>query len=212
MSNKSPRIIYINARHLVLLSSGGDTLTPLNVGRLLLRTKVTSGQQVERVFLLVHGTVGEEESNTGDERDDGDTAVVPGDVGVSSKRSESLGESGGESSCEELDGLHKRPHVLGRLGESVLEGGDRSENFGNGNEDVDTGNGPDGDVSLVVGVVGLVVARGLVDVVLENGGPDHGEGSENETSSDLLDGGEADSTLAEEGVDDGIHDWHLRSS
>lgn len=58
--------------------------------------------------------------------------------------------------------------------------------------------------------MGLVVARGLVDVVLENGGPDHGEGSENETSSDLLDGGEADSTPAEERVHSGIHDWHLR--
>ena len=170
---------------------------------------MTSRQQVELVFLLVHGAVGEEEGNTGDERDDGHTSVVPDDVGVGGKRGESLGDGGREGSSEELDGLDERPHVLGRLGESVLQGSDGSEDLGDGNEDVDTGDGPDGDISGVVRVVGLVVSGSLVDVMLENRSPDHGEGSENETSCDLLDGCEADTALAKEGVNEGVHDGHL---
>ena len=188
-----------------------DALAPLDISSLFLRTKVTSGQQVERVFLLVHGAVGEVEGDTGDERDDGHTAVVPDDVGVSGKRSESLGKGSGEGSGEELHRLDERPHVLGRLGESVLEGSDGSEDLGNGNQDIDTSDSPDGNVSLVVRVVSLVVTGGLVDVVLENRSPDHGEGSEDETSSDLLDGCEADTTLAKHGVDERVHDRHLKT-
>jgi len=45
-------------------------------------------------------------------------------------------------------------------------------------------------------------------VVLEDGSPHHGEGSNEETSSDLLDGGEADVLAAEEWVDDSVHDGH----
>jgi hypothetical protein len=200
--------------HLLLSNKAGapllvDALAPLDISSLLLRTKVTSRQQVERIFLLVHGAVSEEERDTSDERDDGHTSVIPDQVGVGGKRSESLGEGGREGGGEELDGLDERPHVFGRLGEGVLEGGDGSEDLGNGDEDVDTGDSPDGEGGLVVGILVLVVAGGLVDVVLKNGSPDHGEGSEDKTSGDLLDGGEADTALAEEGVDEGVHDGHL---
>jgi hypothetical protein len=90
---------------------------------------------------------------------------------------------------------------LGALVKAYLEGGDGSEDLGDGNEDVDTGDGPDGDVGLVIGVAILVEAGGLVDVVLENGSPHHGKGTEDETRSDLLDGSESDVVLAEQGVD-----------
>ena len=43
-------------------------------------------------------------------------------------------------------------------------------------------------------------------VVLEHGSPDHGEGAEDETSSDLLDGTKVDVTLTQGGVDERIHD------
>ena len=183
-----------------------DALARLDVCGLGVCAKVTGGQQVELVFLLIHGAVGEEEGDTGDEGDDGYTAVVPGDVGVGGEGSKGLGEGSREGRGEELDGLDKRPHVLWCLGEGVLESCHGCEDLGNGNENVDTGDGPDGDVGLVLGVMGLVVARGLVDVVLEYGSPDHGEGTEDETSGNLLDGGEADSSLAEEGIDNAVHD------
>jgi hypothetical protein len=44
--------------------------------------------------------------------------------------------------------------------------------------------------------------------VLQDGGPDHGEGAEDETGGNLLDGCEPDAPLAEEWVDERIHDWH----
>ena len=205
---------YVNRLHLLLSGKARapllvNALAPLDVSSLFLRAKVTGGQQVERVFVLVHGAVGEVEGNTSDERDDGYTCVVPDDVGVGGQRSESLGEGGGESGGEELDGLDERPHVLGRFGESVLKSGDGSEDLRDGNENVDTGDSPDGEVSLVFRVLGLVVAGVLVDEVLENRSPDHGEGSEDETRGNLLNGCEADTSLAEEGVDKRIHDWHL---
>jgi len=204
----------VNRLHLLLSDKASapllvDALAPLDVSSLSFRAEVTGGQQVKLVFVLVHVTVGEVERNTGDEGDDGYTSVVPNDVGIGGKRSESLGEGGREGGGEELDGLNERPHVLGSLGEGVLESGDRGEDLGDGNEDVDTGNSPDSDVGLVVCVLVLVVAGGLVDVVLENRSPDHGEGSEDETSGDLLDRSEADTSLAEEGIDERVHDRHL---
>lgn len=42
--------------------------------------------------------------------------------------------------------------------------------------------------------------------MLENGSPDHGEGSKDETSGDLLDGCEPDALLTEVWVDEDIHD------
>jgi hypothetical protein len=61
--------------------------------------------------------------------------------------------------------LDEGTHVLGCLGECVFEGCDGGEDFGNGDEDVDACDGPDGDGGLVVGVAGLVVARRLVAVI-----------------------------------------------
>jgi hypothetical protein len=197
--------------------------TPLNVLSLVRVAKVTSRQHVELVLLLVHTAVGEPEEDTGGERDDGDTAVVPDEMGVGSQGSEGLSKCSREGSGEALYGLDEGTHVLGCLGEGVLKGGDRGEDFRDGNEDIDTSDSPDCDGRLVLGVASLVEAGRFVSmqvsfnlrcfyimlnlhVVLENGCPHHGEGTNEETSGDLLDGGEADALLAEEWVDQGVHD------
>jgi hypothetical protein len=138
---------------------GGKAGTALNVLSLLGSAKVTGGKHVKLVFLLVHTTVGEPEEDTSDEGDDGDSAVVPDEIGVVGEGGEGLSERSRESSGEALDGLDERTHVLGCLGEGILEGGDGGEDLRDGNEDVDTGDSPDGDGRLVVGVLGLVVAR-----------------------------------------------------
>jgi hypothetical protein len=136
----------------------GNASAPLKIESLLLRTQVTSRKQVELIFLLVHGAVEKVEDDTGDERDDGHTAIVPHEMGVVGQWGEGLGQRSGEGSGEEPDGLDEGAHVLGRLGEGVLERGDGGEDLGNGNEDIDTGYGPDSNVGLVFGVVRLVVA------------------------------------------------------
>lgn len=119
---------------------------------------------------------------------------------------ESLSESGREGRCEELHGLNERAHVLGGLGESILESGDGGEDLRKGDENVDTSDGPDVDGRLVVGVLGVVVSRGPVDVVLEDSGPDHSKRSEDKASGDFLEGSESDAALAEERIDENIQD------
>lgn len=184
----------------------GDGKSALNVLCVGGGAEMACWQHVEAVLGLVHGTVDKGEDDTGGEGDDGDSAVIPDETGVLGEGSKGLGEGGGEGGGEELDGLDERTHVLGGLGEGVLEGGDGGEDLGDGNQDVDTGNGPHVDVGAVI-VTGVVVDIGvLVDEVLENGGPDHGKGTDNETSGNLLDGSESDTLLEEEWVDDEIHD------
>lgn len=190
---------------------GGDAETALDVFGLLLGAEVAGGEKVELLLLLVGIVVDDVEEDTDDEGNDGDGTVVPHKVRVVGEGSESLGDGGGEGSGKALHTHDQRPHVLGGLGVRILEGGHGGEDLRDGDKDVDTGHGPDVDWRRVVGVVGLVVARGLVHVVLENSSPQHGESTEEETSSDLLDGGEVDLVLAEEGVDVQIKDWPLVS-
>lgn len=178
------------------------TQTPLNIGSFVCRAEMTSGQQVECLFLLVHLAVCEVEKNTRGKRNNGYRSVVPHKMRVVGQWSERLGKRSRESSGEELHGLHERPHVLGCLGEGVLERSHRGEDLGDGNQDVNTSNSPDVDGRLVLGIGRVIVeSRGLVDIVLKNGSPNHGEGRDDETSGDLLDGSELDAVLAERGVD-----------
>ena len=50
---------------------------------------------------------------------------------------------------EEREGHHEGAHVLGGFGEGVFEGGDGGEDFGEGEENVGAGLGPDVDVDGV---------------------------------------------------------------
>lgn len=132
---------------------------PLDVLGLAGVAKVTSGKHVKLVFLPVHAAIGEPEEDTSAEGDDGDSSVVPDEMGVGGQWSESLSQGGGESSGEQLNGLDKRTHILGCLGESILKGGDGREDLRDGDEDVNTSDCPDGDRRLVVWVTSLVEAR-----------------------------------------------------
>lgn len=150
------------------LSSGSSLLvlngkTALDVLSLSGVTEVTSGKHVELIFLLIHGAVDEEENNTSNEGNDGNGAVVPDETGIGGQRSEGLCKRSRESSGKQLDGLDEGAHVLWRLGESVLKGGDGSEDLRDGDENVDTSDGPDVDGRLVISVGWVLVeTRGLV--------------------------------------------------
>jgi hypothetical protein len=146
-------------RHCACAALSSQASTPLNILSLAGIAKVTSGKHVQLVFLPIHTAVGEPEEDTSAEGDDCNGTVVPDEMGVGSQGSESLSQGGGESGGEQLDGLDERTHVLGRLGESILKGGDGREDLRDSDEDVDTSDSPDGDGRLVVWVSSLVEAR-----------------------------------------------------
>jgi hypothetical protein len=142
-----------------------NTSPPLHIFHLPTRTQMSCRQHVELILLLIHAAVGKPEDDTRDEGNDGDTAIVPDEMGVGSKRGEGLSQGSGKGSGEELNSLNEGTHVLGCLCKGILERGDGGENFGDSDEDVDAGDSPDRNGGLVVGVAGLVVAGGLVTVI-----------------------------------------------
>lgn len=168
----------------------------------------SGGEQVKLVLLLIEGAELEVEAGSADDGEDGGGGVVPDEERIVGEGSEREAEGGGNGVHEETDGLDHGAHVGGSLGVGVFEGGDGGEDFGEGDEDVGAGLGPDDDWGwLAVLAVGVFAALALfVDVELDDGGPDHTHGGDVVAGGDTLDGGEVKTHLAEGGVDDGIHD------
>ncbi|CAH0027857.1 unnamed protein product [Clonostachys rhizophaga] len=192
-----------------LLGGGG-------LGGLVLSEVLGLLEHVPLVLVGVEVAEGEPESNTTNEGDAGDGGVVPDEEGVAGERHEGLADGGGDGAHEEVDAHDEGLHVLGGLGEGVLVGGDVGEDLGDTDEDVGQGLGPDVDGGggaglarlggLAVGDVPAAVGVHLVDVVLHDGGGDHGEGGDDETGGHTLDGGGGEADLAEAGVDDVVED------
>lgn len=97
--------------------------------------------------------------------------------------------------------------LTGSLGVGVLEGGDGSEDFGQGNEDIGTALRPDVDLSgrarlhLAIGTHPVqrrvpATLGAFIDVVLDDSGPDHGSAAGVETTCDSLDRREANIELS----------------
>ena len=145
---------------------------------------------------------------------DGEGAEEPGEPLLDVNRDESEVEGGGDGSLELREGHDERFHLLGSLGESVLQRGDGSEDLGDTDEDVRSRNDPNvywsgvGETVSILACGRLVVVarRLLVDELLKNGGIQHGKASDEETGVDTLDGGEVDSHPPESGVDDPIEE------
>lgn len=167
------------------------------------------------VFFLIKTPELDDEKTTPNERKRTHNTVVPDQQRIISKDNQRLLDSGRNGSGEESNGLNKGSHVSWRLGESVLEGGDGCENLGKTDQDIRSGLSPDVDVGwewvvvLVSAAVGLVPTwRALVDVHLDDGGPQHGGGTDPETDKDLLDWSEVKTVLAEGWVEDGVANWN----
>ena len=165
---------------------------------------------LDHVELVFHGIevveLDPEESST-DEGQDGDDSVVPDQERVLGEGDEGKADGRREGVHEEADGLDHGAHVCGSLGVSVLERRDRGEDLRQGNEHIRTGLGPDGEVNDLVASAGVLAAGALlVDVVLENGGPDHGATGNNVTGTDALQGSEVDFHLPQARVDELVHD------
>lgn len=167
------------------------------------------------VFLLIKTPeLDDEETATNEGKGTHDT-VVPDQQRIISKDDQGLLNSGRNGSGEERNSLDKRSHVSWRLRESVLERSDGSENLRETDQDIGSGLGPDVDVGwewvvvLVNAAVGLVSTwRLLIDVDLDNHGPNHGGGTDPEPDKDLLDRGEVEAALTEGGVEQGVADWN----
>lgn len=102
---------------------------------------------------------------------------------------------------------HKRAHVLGRLGVSVLETSDGGEDLGEGDEEVGGCLDPDGKVGRYVAVACEFAARGFgVDEVLDESGDDHAHHRADEAGLDLLDGSEVDAHAGKLGVEEFVED------
>lgn len=174
---------------------------------------LTGIELVEDILLGVELPEGKAEADEAGEGKAGKDGVVPDQVGVFREGNECLLESSSDGRGEEEHGHDERTHRLGCLGESVLETSDGSKNLGNGDEHVRAGLDPNADgsrdkdtVSILAGGGSLATWRLLVDVVLNNGSPDHGKSTSQETKSDLLEGSEVDTGLAKSRVEEEIED------
>lgn len=213
-----PLFFFLDLGLLDLNRRGGVLFLAFAVAPLGL--EVTLRQLVELVFFLVKLAELDVEAGTSEDGKTSDNGVVHDQVGVFGERGEGLAEGGGKGGHEEGDGLDHGTHALGRLGVGVLQRGDGGKDLGEGNEHIGTRLGPDvdGDLGALNGLAGLVELAGevagrvlaahgaLVDVVLDDGGPDHGRGTGEEAGGNLLDGGEFDAGLAEGRVDEEIVD------
>ena len=168
----------------------------------------TSGHHVLSILQLIDAAESEPEADSSKQGKNSNNAVVPDQERIISQGNQSLGQGGGNGVHEERNSGNEGTHILWCLGEGVLEGGDGCQDFGETDESVWNNLDPDGDRSLLVAFVGLVTAWGhLVDVVLSDGGGDHGQGGEEESRGDTLDWGEQDTHLAKCWVEDEIHEW-----
>lgn len=151
---------------------------------------------------------------TSDERSNCQTAEHPHDRGIVKERVERLRDGGSEGVGEKVHGLDERLHAGRRLGVGVLETSDGGENLRDTDKHICTGLGSNVDVVALSNTVnlariaeGVAVARAsLVDVVLDNGGVDHGKRGNPETGSDTVDRREVDPVLAEEREEELVHD------
>lgn len=167
------------------------------------------------IFLLIKTPELDDEETSTNERQTTHNTVVPDQQRIISKDDQRLLDSGRNGSGEESNSLDKGSHVSWCLGESVLERSDGCEDLGKTDQDIGSGLGPDVDigwkwvVELVNAAVGLVSTwRALVDVHLDDGGPQHGGGTDPETDEDLLDWSDLETILAEGWVKEGIADWN----
>lgn len=132
--------------------------------------------QIQLIFPRIQASPSKPESNTTNERKNCNSGVVPSQQRIFRKRNQCLSNCGRESCLHEIDTHDETAHVLGSLAESVLQTGDRGEDFREGDQAVWNSLDPDVDwcfaagaaVDFRVGTWGF-----LVDVVLDDGGRDH---------------------------------------
>ena len=168
--------------------------------------------KIQLILLLIQSPMRQPKPAAAQKRQHRDRGVVPDKQRVGRERDKGLADGVGDGAREEENRGDDGAHVLGRLGEGVLEAGDGGEDLGEGDQEVGDGLHPDVDGRGVAGVVAdpvrRVVAAGaeVVDVVLRHGRGYHGEGAEEEAPGDAFQRREADAEPFETGVEEDVGD------
>lgn len=204
----------------LLLNLNRRRLPNLRILDILSSNHMSSRQLVQSVIIRIKRSILEPENRSTNKRKHSHDTIIPDQQGVSAQADERLADSSGNGRHEESESLNERSHVLWCFTERILERGDGGEDFRNGDQHVGASLGPDVDVdgrassvSITAegcreGTSGVLATDGfLVDVGLDDGGPDHGSGTGVETCGDLLNGCEVDLRFAHCGVDEQITDW-----
>jgi hypothetical protein len=160
---------------------------------------------VHLVLCIIEVVEQDPDGATSKERRHRQTNKHPLNRRVVQERVEGLSDGGSEGVGEQVHGLDEGLHAGWRLGVGILETGDGGEDLRETDEHVGSGLRGNVDVVSLVDTVDLVglaerlaeAGSGLVDVVLDDGGVHHGEGSDPETSNDTVDGRERNLGLAE---------------
>jgi hypothetical protein len=172
-------------------------------------------KRVHLVLGVVEVVENDPDQAAGNEGSNGETAEHPHDRRVVQQRVERLGDGGTECVGEQEHGLNKRLHAGRCLGVGVLETGDGSEDLRDTDEHVSTGLSRNVDVVALALAVGVgagcaerlaVAGSGLVDVVLDDGSVDHGQGTDPESNHDTVNRREVDLSLAQRGEDKLVND------
>ena len=162
-------------------------------------------QHVHLVLLSVEVVEQPPDKASSDERSARETSKEVLDRRVVENGVEGLGDGGSESVGKEVHGLDKGLHAGWGLGVGILETSDGGEDLRDTNEHVSTSLCGNMNVVALVNAIdkvsvaeGFTVAgSGLVDVVLNDAGVDHGERSNPETSYNTVDRRERNLVLAE---------------
>jgi len=175
----------------------------LNVG------DVAFVEVIEDILLPVQSSRDDPEDDACDPSEDAHDAVIPYQQWIGRERDEGFAESGSESGHEQEHRHDEGPHVMWCLGERVLKTGDGGEDLAERDKNVCSSLNPyveGGD--LIVGTfTGAVTARAsLVDIMLEDGSPDHRAAAGEKSERDLLERAEVDLGATEGGVDQKIAD------
>lgn len=172
----------------------------------------TLREGVEGVFFLVQLPEGEPEGHHAHKADARDRRVQPGEQWVLRQRHKGLGDGARERVREPVQASHKGTHVLGRLGEGILETGDVGKDLGQRDDDVRWCLDPHRQVRWApfcnaVAVGGVVSAGGFdIDVMLDDRRDNHAERSKAKTSRYPLDRCEAPASPCHCRVDDLVAD------
>lgn len=135
------------------------------------------------------------------------SGVEPDELGVRGDDRDPDPQDGAEGVGEEEHGHDETLHAGGGLGEGVLETGDTGEDFRQPEQHVPRGLHGDVDVVAVAARGGhVVVGRAAVNFVLDDCREGHAEPREDEAPCDPGDGVHGETSFAEEGINNFVHD------
>ena len=165
------------------------------------------GQHIQLILIAVQLPIHNPKAHPAHKTQYRANPIIPHQQRIIGKIHKRLSERRADRRHKQVKAHHKTAHVAGGFGERVFQRGDAREDFRNSNEDVRACLRPDVDFDDGVAGSSVVAAVGLpVDILLEDGGPDHGCCAGEKPERDFLDGGEVDAHFPQARVDEAVDD------